>query len=77
MTIDHYGRALSAGNVIEILPIQLLKTELSWYRKIVRLRKRSRKGTITSVSSANNHVLYLGTDGMTHEIPSRYVKKVS
>lgn len=77
MAIDHYGHPLVVGSVIEIMPVKAFKTVLGWYRKIARMRKHGRRGTITVINAVNSDLTFTGLDGASHLIPSRYVKKIS
>lgn len=76
MAIDHRGQTLKVGSFIEILPIRLFKTGLGWYRKIAKLRKHTRTGTVLAVM-ANGDLSFRGADGLFHLIPSRYVLKIA
>lgn len=72
VTIDHKGQSLKVGDKFEILPVKLFKTGLGWYRKIARMRKHSRYGTIVFIYP-NGELGFKGADNAPHFIPSRYV----
>ena len=76
MAIDHFGKTIIVGSVVEIRRINFIKSVAGWHRKLARIRKHSRRGTVTAIA-ANSDLSYLGTDGATHIVPSRYVEKIS